>query len=197
MEEAKLVQLHAALSAHGKGKGGLGASGSGRVGMGKAAEDATVPKNALYSRFVRAGAWDPTTDHVASTFVGTRMKFDEGEKEEATSAVAKTKRSEGTPASADDADVNITGKKRKRVQEAAPPTIDLKKHAKGHLKSMLKVQDKVKISHIRKAVRAITEEHGVEVEDEHIENAVTKAVAKLVKKGRVRHSSSGKHVKKL
>lgn len=191
------MQLHATLSAHGKGKGGLGATGSGRVGMGKASEDPTVPKNALYSRFVRAGAWDPTTDHVASTFVGTRMKFEEGEKQETKPEAAPAKRSEGKSASTAGDDAHITGKKRKRVEEPAAPAIDLKKHAKSHLKSMLKHTDKVKISHIRKAVRAVTEEHGIEVEDEHIEEAVTKAVAKLVKKGHVRHSSKGKHVKKL
>jgi len=75
MEEAKLLAYHAQL------KSGAPAGGRGGLGVGKhhkvVREDATLPKNALYSRFVRAGTWDPADDLIGSQFTGKRQKFEE------------------------------------------------------------------------------------------------------------------------
>jgi hypothetical protein len=50
-------------------------------------EDATLPKNALYSRFVRAGTWDPADDLIGSQFTGKRQKF--GEEAESSSSATE------------------------------------------------------------------------------------------------------------
>lgn len=71
MEEAKLVALYNDLKGGYKGKSvGLGAGAARRV-----VEDTTLPQNALYRSFVRAGAYDPATDTVARDFRGKKLKL--------------------------------------------------------------------------------------------------------------------------
>jgi hypothetical protein len=83
MEDSKLLALHAKLksSAPAGGRGGLGAGFAS-----KKVVDTTLPKNALYSNFVRAGHWKPEEDHVGVDFVGKRQVFDVEEEEAETKA---------------------------------------------------------------------------------------------------------------
>eukprot|EP00538_Stauroneis_constricta_P009554 CAMPEP_0119550158 /NCGR_PEP_ID=MMETSP1352-20130426/3726_1 /TAXON_ID=265584 /ORGANISM="Stauroneis constricta, Strain CCMP1120" /LENGTH=200 /DNA_ID=CAMNT_0007595915 /DNA_START=77 /DNA_END=679 /DNA_ORIENTATION=+ len=71
MEESKLLALHDALCRHGKGRKGLGTNsgayswtqnkaGAAAAGQSEQATRADgLPNNALYSNFVRSGAFDP------------------------------------------------------------------------------------------------------------------------------------------
>ena len=77
MEESKLVALYNDLKGGYKGKNvGLGVGAARR-----AVEDASLPQNALYRNFVRAGTYDPSLDTVAPEFRGKKLTLGAEDKE--------------------------------------------------------------------------------------------------------------------
>ena len=72
MEDSKLVALYDSLKGGFRGKQvGLGAGGKVRV----AAAGPPLPKNELYQRFVRAGAYDPADEGVGHDYAGKKLKL--------------------------------------------------------------------------------------------------------------------------
>ena len=80
MDATALAALHATLKA-GAPAGGRGGLGAGKAHRRVEAADAdalsSVPKSALYARFVPAGSWRAEDDQLGVDFSGTRQKFDE------------------------------------------------------------------------------------------------------------------------